>query len=102
MELFSTLVGLQDYSRLNIISDIIGYDASYEELKKAYLEQHLYGLIRMDMGEIAFRSPALAEFMLRNVTTLNELLNTIKTSLFRLNKYYADDPDFTPLSKSLL
>jgi hypothetical protein len=99
---FLTLIGLQDYSRLNLVSDIVGYDASYEDLKQEYLDQDLYGLIRMDMGEIAFRSPALAEFMLTNAATFSELLDTIKTALFRLDKYYADDSDFKPLSKSLL
>ena len=99
---FMTLVGLQEYSLLNIVSDIVGYDASYEELKQAYLDQDLYGLIRMDMGEIAFRSPALAEFTLVNVAALSELLDTIKTALFRLDKYYADDSDFKPLSRVYL
>jgi hypothetical protein len=54
------------------------------------------------MGEISFRSPALAEFVLRRATKFDELLYTVKMVVFRLDQYYRDDAEFEPLSRSLL
>jgi hypothetical protein len=50
------IAGLQEFSQLHFVSELVEFEESYEELRSIYDNQHLYGLIRMDMGEIAFRS----------------------------------------------
>lgn len=97
-----TFAGLQEFGSLNFVSELVGYDGLYEELRSSYVTHDLYGLIRIDRAEIAFRSPALAEFVLRNVTDTKTLLEIVKSALFFINRNYYDDPDFEPLSRSLL
>jgi hypothetical protein len=59
-------------------------------------------LFRLDQGDISFRSPALAEFIVKRVAGARKLFDVARRALFKLNDAYADDPEFSALSRALL
>lgn len=97
-----TFAGLDQYSDTTLVTDLVNFEGSYETLKDQYIKKGLYGLIRLDKGQISFRSSALAKFILSRVANLDSILSIVKQVLFRLDKSYSDDYDFNPLSRGLL
>jgi hypothetical protein len=97
-----TYSSYQDFSQLSILSDLVGYDGMYEDLKRTLADHELSTLVRIDAGDLTVRSPALAEFILRRVFNVEAVLEIVKRALFVLDNYYTDDPDFEHLGKGLL
>jgi hypothetical protein len=94
--------GFHGISNFSELSELSGYRGSYEDLRKSLKENDLSSLLRMDTGDLMIRSPALAEFILRRVFSIEVILNTVKKCLFVMDKYYVDDQDFERMAKGLL
>lgn len=97
-----TYAGFQESSQLSVLSDLVDYSGNFEDLRQTLVEHELSSLVRMEAGDLVIRSPALAEFILKRVFSLQALLDIVKRGLFVLDKYYVDDPEFERLAKGLL
>lgn len=97
-----TFTGLEQYSDTTLVTDLVGFDGSYETLREQYIAKELHGLIRLDKGLISFRSAALAKFLLARISNLESILAIVKQALFQLNSNYSDDQYYDPLSRGLL
>lgn len=97
-----SVIGLNGYSRLHITADLANYNGTLEDVRSAFADRELLGLVRVEQGDLFFRSPALAQFILERSAGLQRVLEVAKTALFQLDKSYADDPHFDHLTRSLL
>jgi hypothetical protein len=97
-----TVIGFEEYGRIYVAADLSEFAGTFEDARRALDEKGLLGLIRIDQGDMLFRSPAFAEFVLRRSAGLKRVLDISKRALFQLDRAYADDPDFDALTRSLL
>lgn len=93
---------LEQSSQFLIVSDLAGYSGDLEDLRNSLAEHELSSLVRLDTVDVVIRSPALAQFILSRVYSLESLLGTVKNALFRLDKFYVGDDEFLNLGRGLL
>ena len=101
----SALMSFADYqqsSQFLVISDLVGYSGSLEEFRASLVENELISLIRIDSSDVLIKSPALAEFILGRVFSIDTVLRIVETALKKLDKYYIADDEFMRLAKGLL
>jgi hypothetical protein len=92
----------QQSSQFLVISDLVGYSGSLEEFRSSLIENELLSLIRIDSSDVVIKSPALAEFILGRVFSIDTILKIIQDALKKLDEYYVDDDEFMRLAKGLL
>lgn len=97
-----TVAGHDEFDRFYIIADLVEYNGSYEDIRDALRKNGILGLIKIEGGEIGFRSPAFAEFLLRKSVGLVRALDVAKLALFHLDKFFSDDYEFDRANRALL
>jgi hypothetical protein len=92
----------QQSSQFLVVADLVGYNGSLEEFRSSLLENELISLIRIDTSDVLIKSPALADFILGRVFSIDTILSIVQVALEKLDKYYVDDDEFMRLAKGLL
>lgn len=93
---------LEQSSQFIVLSDLVSYSGALEEFRSALREKELSSLIRIDTVDVIVRSPALAQFLLSRIFSLDALLSIVTESLKRLDKFYVDEMEFLNLGRALL
>lgn len=91
-----------DVAAFLIASDLVGYSGALEDLRKALAEHELGTLVRLERGDVAISSPALAQFILARIFSVESILEVVKRALFTLDEFYVDEERFMKLAKGLL
>lgn len=102
---FSALLSYADFENVSqfvIISDLVGYSGVLEDLRTTLAKHELSTMVRLDTGDVVIRSPALAQFILARVFSVEAILDIVKRALFTLDQFYVSEDDFVTLGKSLL
>jgi hypothetical protein len=97
-----TVSAAPEFGRLDIMSEALGYNGTSEELRDGFAKRELIGPLLIENGQIIFRSPMLAQFLLMKVFSFHDILKVAKNALFGISTIYGDDVDFDRFSRALL
>lgn len=97
-----TQAGYQDLSEVWLLTELLDYSGAFEDLRATLRENGLAGLVKIDEGDLSIRSPALAEFILKQLFNLDTILDVVKRALFSVDSFLRDEDDLIKMAKGLL
>jgi len=97
-----TQAGYQSLSGVWILSELLDYSNSFEDLRASLRKNQLSDLVLIDGDNLSIKSPALAEFILKKVFNLDSILEVVKLALVNVDKYFESEDDLLKMAKGLL